>query len=124
MNLESTFGFDEDLACEGAWIDLEDARIKVAALPNPNYDRHMQPVYRRYRDMGKSVPESEHEIAFAKFVLLDWENVEDEGAELEPTEENKLAAIRKYSAFKVLVRNEAMNRANFKRRRAEAERKN
>lgn len=126
MDLGGTFGFDAELADGGVDIKIDEdgATISVAAMPNTHFDRHMLPIIKRYRAMGKEVPESEYEEAFAKFVLLGWSKLTDEGKTLKPTEENRLMMLRKYPAFKTLVRNEAMTRANFQKRVAEAERKN
>jgi hypothetical protein len=126
MDIGNTFGFDKELADAGVWISIDGngARIKVAALPNSKWDRHIEVLARRYREMEKEIPETSYEEALASDILLEWESIEDEGKPIDPTVENRLAMIRKYPAFKAFVVRESRLRANFQREREAAEAKN
>jgi hypothetical protein len=126
MNVEKEWGVDPQLADEGVWItiDGDGTRIKIAALPNSKWQRHLEVLSRRYHEMDKDIPESSHEEAIASDVLLDWEGLEEGGKPIAPTPENRLAMIRKYQPFLALVIREAKRRANFQRNLEEAEVKN
>ena len=126
MDLKKEFGFDQDLAESGQWISVDGngTRIKVAAMPNPAYERWLEPHQRRARTLGREIGEAAYEEAMAETVLLDWENVEDGGLAVKATKENRLAMLRKYRNFKALVIREATNISNFRAACDEAELKN
>jgi hypothetical protein len=115
MDLKSEFGIDEGLAEGGVWLPIGEngARLLLAAWNNPRHEREMEPINRRFRAIGRDVPEAEHERAIAKTVLLSWEGIEENGQPIEPTEENRLLMLRKYGRFKSLVIREATNVKNF-----------
>lgn len=120
MDLGKEFGVDEALADGGIWLPIGEngSRLLLAAMPNGNLERHMEPIYRRYRQLGKGipdVPENVHEEALSKCVLLGWEGIEENGQPLEPSEANRLNMIRKYPRFKSLIIREASNLRNFQR---------
>jgi hypothetical protein len=115
MDLKSEFGFDPELAAAGVWIPLgaNGARLLIAARDNRRLEAYMEPIERRFRPGGRGVPENIYEEAWAKFVLLSWEGIEEGGRPLEPTEENRLAMLKRYPKFKALVIREAGNFRNF-----------
>jgi hypothetical protein len=126
MDLGEEFGFEQKLADEGTWIPVGEngTRLKVAAWPNRKHQEFMEPVYRRLRGLDKMPPEEVFEESMAKFCLLDWEGIEDGGAPVEATEENRRAMLHKYPRFKALVLAEAGNIKNFRAQSEEAETKN
>lgn len=117
MDLEKEFGFDAGLAEGGVWVPVGEngTRLLIAAMPNIKLEKHMEAITRRYRNLGSEVPESVHEEAVAKCVLLSWEGIEENGKTVEPEEPNRVAMLRRYPRFKSLVIREALNLKNFQR---------
>lgn len=126
MDLEKEFGVDAEKAEEGVWIPIGDdgAELLIAAMPNAKYDAFMEPHFRRYRRLGREVPEEIYEEAVARAVLLGWKNLKLKGQELKSTEEERRRALKEYPYFKRLVLNLAMDQANFRKEEREKEEKN
>lgn len=125
MDLSAKYGFDAQLA-EGQWVDIGDdgAKLRLAMWGNPRFEKFLDPHRQRCRTTGDDVPEAVYEEAIAKFVLLDWEGIEEQGSAVEPTDANRLRMLRTYSGFKALVIGEASKIKNFQRKADEAEIKN
>ena len=126
MDLDKQLGFDADLAENGVWIVIDDdgAELKLAAMPNPAYERFLEPHQRRARQLQKDIPEPVYEECLAQTVLLDWKKITDKGVDLKPTVQNRLAMLRKYRGFKAMVLRLGTDQGNFRRETAEAEEKN
>jgi hypothetical protein len=127
MDLKQQFGIDPALAAEGVWIPVDGngARLLICSselAENPRFAAYLEPLYRRFRQTTGVVPQDLIEEGLARHVLIGWEGLEEDGRPLEPTEQNRLAMIRKYRRFKELVWTEANNFRNFQPR--EDERKN
>jgi hypothetical protein len=127
MDLYKEYGFDDDLATAGVWVKVkagEDSEIKVAYVPNKAYDKFLELPRRRAREAGQEIPAAVIEEAWARFVLLDWRNVEYKGQAIEATEANRLSMLRQYPGFFARVQQIAFDNKNFQRAHDEAEEKN
>jgi hypothetical protein len=127
MDLYKEYGYDDELAQAGVWVkvkDGEDAEIKVAYAPNRAFERYLEMPRRRAREQGKDIPLSVLEEAWAKFVLLDWKNIEYNGEPLDATEANRLSLLRKYPLFFSRVQQIAFDNKRFQREADQAEEKN
>lgn len=125
MDLNRKYGVDEALAA-GTWVDVDKdgTKLLIAALPNPKYNRALEPHRQRYRALDEDIPETIYEQVIAETVLLGWEKVEDEGMEIEATPANRLKMLQRYPQFKALVLRQATLVTNFQRKALEAEIKN
>jgi len=114
MDLKKIFATDERREIEGTWIPLPDpagkARIKVARYGNPNFVRAIDEATRNYRQAGRGIVKIPEEMArkilietLASTVLLDWENIEDDGKPVPYNRENAEAMLEKYKDFRDFV---------------------
>lgn len=126
MDLEREFGVDAEKAEDGVWVPIGDdgTALLIAAMPNAKYETFMEPHFRRYRRLGRDVPEEIYEEAVAKTVLLGWKNLKLKGQELKPTEEERRRALKDYPYFKRLILSLAMDQANFRREEEASQEKN
>lgn len=125
-NLGDIFKADRVLMEKGVWktIPGSDSRLFIAAYGNDAMEDFLRPHQREARSVNGEVPEHIIDEAIARFVILDWDNIDDEGVSLEPTFKNKLAMLEKYPQFKGYVVNTSINYNTFSREQAEQEGKN
>ncbi len=128
MDLKKEYAIDPVLAEEGIdepiGEDGDDATVKIAMMPNKAYNKFMAPYFKKYRRIGKDIPEEVYEVAMSKTLLLGWTNMFDGEKEIEPTEKNRLEMIQKYLPFKNLVLGLCTDRFLFQKNEAEAAEKN
>ena len=74
---------DSKKEIEGIWEDYEEGiRLKIARMGNPLYDEEIyrlsKPVLKRSREIPADELERISKQAVAKYILVDWENIEDD----------------------------------------------
>lgn len=101
---------------DGTWIDYGDARFLIASAHAPSYKKALRKrVAKIPAHLLKAQPELAEKAAadvMATHVLLDWENVTDNGKPVEPTAEARRAVLE-IPAFADWVAEQSMNLANF-----------
>ena len=125
----SRFATDLTLEEEGVWVDIgEGAKLKVARVGNPNYQKRIRQLRAPYRSQirQKSLPEDVSDKlviqAFSECILLDWEGLEDDkGKPIKYSQENALELLTNLKDFRALVGEIAMEHETFRRAEVEAE---
>lgn len=113
-----TFKTDPTLD-EGAWVNLGDARLKIARLGSPKYAsaaaKRLKP-HRESLELGV-MPDAEAQKIeielLADFILLDWENVSLEGQPLPYGRDNVIRALG-IEVFRTWVKDQARDLENFR----------
>lgn len=104
----SKFAMDGTLAQEGVWEDAghDDLRVKVARMNNPRYREYLRalgrPLVRRSRRnmLDFDAMEAMTQKAVARYVLLDWKNLEDdEGNEIPYSPDKAFEFFKAYPDF-------------------------
>lgn len=123
MDLERSFGYDEELANEGVWFDAgPEARLKVASVKNEQFLNYVREHTTSSQENIVTDSSTEEDIGFkaiAKFLLLDWENVKVAGEEVEYSEEKALELMKEYPEFADTVLGFARDNRNFQRQEEE-----
>lgn len=79
---------DETLESEGVWTDVVSGlRVKLARMGNPEYMQFIRTETRKRTANGLQELAASDAVdigvkAMARFVLLDWENLQEDGADL------------------------------------------
>lgn len=129
MNLKDWIT-DAKLEEEGVWEQIapEDdpkARLLLGRMGNQKYKRKFAELLEPYLPLlraGKLDDSVIHEIgteALAEHVLLSWEGIDEDGAPLEPTLENRLRALRESRDLRDLVCARASERAKYRKQAVE-----
>ena len=121
MKLSKIYGYDQDKAANGVWVDLEDgARIKVAKIGTATYTQALEKASRKYRIKIRTNTLKADEAmlisaqALADAILLDWQGFEtEEGTILPYSHENALKALKEYPTFRDTVELHANDPENF-----------
>ena len=122
MDLNKT-RIDTELAKEGVWVPLDgETRLKIAQWLNPHHRKYLQKAldpYKRALRMGTLSDEDSNRIeaeAVAHTVLIDWDNLKDNGVNLEYSKEKATQLLRdpELSWLMDFVREQAENLANFR----------
>lgn len=117
--LSDKYAVDKDAAENGKWFTTESGmRVKVAKLGNPNYKaeimRLQKPVLEQLR--RGDVDSLSNEItkkAMSKFILMDWENEDENGAPIAYTSKLGLEALTEYEDFLEDISTLSCVRRNF-----------
>lgn len=128
------FATDETKETGGVWIDYAAGlRLKIASTDNREYTRFMLEntgvlSQRGSRLRSLTAIEKVERVAcegVAKYILLDWEGLEDgEGNAVEYSFAKALEYLRGYKRFRMDVLEIAQDEANFKAEQVEGEAKN
>ena len=120
----TAFATDKRKEQEGVWKDLGDGRVKIARHNNPKFQAAMAKYSKEFLPFGAEIDISSPELekatvhAMAETILLDWENIGIGGELLEYSFENAVMVLSKYSDFKELVAQMALDRNNFRPEKA------
>lgn len=114
MDMSATFKTNQDSEISGVWHSLGDGKIKIARANNPKYDRFLRREMAPHATVINSGSEEGTEIlteitmrGMAEAILVDFENITDEGKELQYTKENAYLLLKKYPDFRDLVAQKA-----------------
>lgn len=129
MKLDS-FKTDQSKEVEGMWVDAGSGlQLKIARINNPKYESYLQSIGRpiRHKIQRGSANNSEIEDiakrAMAKYVLLDWHNLQDDSegtitgqphSDVQYSEERALKILREYREFFFLVQDMASDAEMFR----------
>jgi hypothetical protein len=121
MDLFKSFGTSSKLEQDGAWVTLGGAaKILVARVGNKNYGRLLatrvdenQAVLDAKSDDSDVVSDEIMAEVYAKTILLGWEGISFDGAELEYNYENAKKALG-LKDFMALVAKHAKNIENYR----------
>lgn len=111
----------------GVWVDYHDAKLKIGSGSNPAY-RNAQT--QKMRDVmvakkgkeQKLTPEEGSEIdldLMAQFILIDWENISDNGKPLVYSQANARRLLAKYPILAQDVQSFAVDLSLFKQKEVE-----
>lgn len=83
---------DEDAEIHGVWRSLGDAEFKVARLGNNRYQQYLA---KKLPEVSDEPTKRDHLVidAMARFILVDWKNVQLDGEELPYSYENALKVL-------------------------------
>jgi hypothetical protein len=126
MGLFESFSADADAQQNGKWVPYGDCRVLVAFSGDGNdrwdttLERHTRP-YRRYIENDKMVKSAsmKQEIsdavmrAYCHAVVLDWENVKENGVELEFSPKECFRVFKALPAFFADIREFSGNIQNY-----------
>lgn len=121
FDLKKNFATDPEAEEKGVWESLNDkgARIKVARAGNAKFQREYGriPRYIRQRLDNGSLPENEADEynarVMAKSIVMDWENLTDDGVVIPYSEETAYQMLKKYKDFRAYVYELALNQQRF-----------
>lgn len=114
MDLKKTFGTNKEAEINGVWHTIGNARLKIARVNNPNYQR----VLRRLVSPSVTIvnansEESQEKIkditlqAMGKAILVDWENLKEDEQEISYSPEAAYRILKEYPDFLELVSQKA-----------------
>ena len=117
MGLDITKTFKvTDEATAGKWFDLGGARFLIARTNNERHRSVMKRLSRPYRHM-KTIPDGVVEEltiqGMAEAILIDWKDVEENGAPVECTIEKKVEYLTSYKDFQEQVAAISLDYRNF-----------
>jgi len=113
---------DDTLREKGTWITYGDAKFLIRSTDSRQYRRAIMQHAKGKGGRATKEAESLHEMsieALADAILLDWENVKENGVPLACTRENKLKVL-KIAPIREFIAGEAQDIEAF-RKEAEAE---
>lgn len=120
MDLYKVYGYDEEKATRGLWIDLVDGgKVLVGMLGTPEYQKAVMKHSRKYQTqirLNKMRPEDMNEItiqAEADAVLLGWKEFEVNGSSFPYTRENAIFLLRKFPRLKAEIEEYANDHERF-----------
>lgn len=127
MDLGKQFATDRTLELEGTWVDIgEGGRIKVARSQNELHRKVLERLRKPYRSIVMSGRELPTEVvdkitieSIAEAILLDWENISDEGRSLPFTRANSKTMLTKYPDFRDVVAYLASQAETFRKQAVE-----
>jgi hypothetical protein len=109
-----------DKLTEGAWIDFAGGRFKIASINNFAFARAYaaaQRPFQRQIDKGTLDPAVSQELlcrAMSKHILLDWENVGDNGSAVPYSPETAFNALMNNPELRSFVQEVAIDIGNFR----------
>jgi len=121
------FAFNKELEVEGRWVEeIEGLRLKIARLNNPPYKAYIRKNGRRIsKANGRMDFDAADEIAkkaFSKFILLGWENLQDdEGNDIPYSSEKALELMTEYDEFYSMITEHASNAEAYKQNEMESD---
>jgi hypothetical protein len=130
FDIEKKFGTDHTLEEDGVWIQLgENARILIARLNNPAYDKLRKRLTRPFANFrGGTIPEEDALRIFrqcmSETIILDWDGIALGGKPLPYSKANALKLLTEYKDFADFVAGQAANIQNFQDETEEARAKN
>lgn len=122
MNI-ATFQKDASLADGGVWVEFEDARFKIRSTDSPTYRRILAALVKQKGTRVQKDAEALLDVSIeglAKAVVIDWENVEENGQPLPCTLENKLKVLE-IEPIRNFIAGEAQDLANFQQEATRAD---
>lgn len=117
------FKTNQSLEQDGIWQDVADGlRIKVARIGNPRYKAYVRRMGKAQMSMARATGDMDLDVldaltvkALAKFVLLDWEGLEDdEGTAIPFSPEKAHELLTDVPDFRALVEGYAGNAQLFR----------
>ena len=133
MSIYNSFTSDPEFEKRGIILDFGNGEwVRIARAGGANkkfiqlFEALMKP-YRRAFELGTMDDEKAAKImheAFAKAIVLEWCIKGPDGKEIEFNAENAIKVFQDLPEFFATIKNEAENRANFKRKAQEEEAKN
>lgn len=122
FDLSEEYGFDEQRAAQGVWMDLgKGARLRIAMIGTPTYRKTVflkaQQVSARSRNVQVSFDQNDSLTlaVLSESIVLGWEGIYDEGKELPYSPANVVKFLTKYPRFRDDIEAFASNASNFQR---------
>ena len=120
MDLKKEFSFDEDLSNDGVWVSIgEDAKVLIARMNNERYRKGLRKAVLPYTRRGTSMTEAQNREVLArmtaKYILLDWKGITEDGQELKYSEEESYRLLTEYEDFFHLAVGIASDADNYRK---------
>lgn len=114
MDISRKFAYDQDKADKGVWVDLEDSKFLICSIKNREFKNFLTDRLKPYRDrINSKKAENDHALkqildditieGLARFILLDWKNVKNEGKTVKYSYENAVKFLTDYNDFRVFI---------------------
>jgi hypothetical protein len=120
MDLKKTYGFDQEKASEGGWVDLPSGgRVRVCKLGTLEYQQAINRASRKYLAKIRTNTLSAEEAnaiacaALSEAIVRDWAEIEEEGTLVPFSKVNARRLLSTYSGFKDDVETVAGDPENF-----------
>lgn len=130
MDLEKTFGTDEELVEKGVFVNVGDAEVRIRKWENEDFNRLFRKKMQPYRGQSQNgtldddVVEGIMNEVIAETIVVDWKNVTRAGDEVECNKENVIEALEDYPDFREEIINQAETISNFQKNQLEEDEKN
>jgi hypothetical protein len=133
MKIYQHYATDEQAEIDGVWVELgEGARIKVARVGNPSYEKVLRQLKKPYRNITRAGGEIPREAldkitieATAEALLLDWQGLDDEdGTAIPYSKEAAKRLLGELKDFRETVVRLALEAETFRAEALEAAAKN
>lgn len=122
------FRMDKESESAGLWVELDaTSAVKIARANNRKAQDSMARVFRphaqaqRAGTLSKEVSDKLMARVMAEAVLVDWRGITEDGAEIEPTLDNKIRILETYTEFRDMVFGFASDAANYRAKAIEAD---
>ncbi|MCP3684779.1 MAG: hypothetical protein GY861_19090 [bacterium] len=121
MDLKKEYYTDKEKEEKGIWEDFGNGcRVLIARSNNPTYKEYFKRISKPYRKqiLRGTLPEEKGDAlmikAMAKAIILDWENLMEDGAKVEYNLKEAIRVLTKYPDFKDAVSEVAQTAEAYK----------
>jgi hypothetical protein len=121
---------DNDKAENGVSVKFGDATITIVSRNSDRFRKAVQRIFEPHQSsislniLPDDVMKRITIAAVAEGIIVSWEGIKEGDRELEPTTENKIYVLEKYSIVRDFIDAQATNLDNFRNAQEEAEVKN
>jgi hypothetical protein len=120
-NLKELFGTDKVKEKEGVWQDMGDGlKMRIARIGNPKYQKRFEALSKPHRralrrgTLSNEIAEKLLVQCIAETIVLDWEGVEEDGAETPFSVENAVRILLEYPELRKYVEDIANEMEGYK----------
>lgn len=130
MDLEKTYGVDEELVEKGVEVNVGDAVVRIRKWENEDFNRLFRKKMQPYRNQSRNgtleddVVEGIINEIIAQTIIVDWEGVKRGGEEVECEKETIIEALEDFPAFREEIISQAQTISNFQSDQLEEDEKN
>ena len=111
---------DREAEDKGAWMEFGGGRFCVARINNSRYKGHIQ---KQYQSNKAAISRDDFEAfaladkitaeGIAKYILLDWENITDNGKAVEYNSKLALEILEEHDDLREAIEDFSRNRENY-----------
>lgn len=130
MDLEQTYGVDEDLVEKGVEVNVGDAVVRIRKWENEDFNRLFRKKMQPYRNQSRngtledSVVEGIINEIIAETIIVDWDGVTRGGEEVDCEKDTIIEALEDFPAFREEIISQAQTISNFQNDQLDEDEKN